>query len=337
MTRMPATLVSTESADFPQSWYPVSRSSDLRSGQHVTTEIFGRSWLLFRTTAGNIGMTSRRCPHMGVDLARGKVVGESIECPLHGYRFDIDGNCLNAPPNTQGSPEGVLNQLVCRERYGIVFAFLGDSPTFEIPRLPEMPAELLHSKPQIMHFDVSHYVFGFNSFDARHFSKVHNRRFVSEPDIIMDPPHKITISYAAEILKHRWVDYLLAALGRDTTRVVIDCWGSNLLAMANLDTGFGAVIAAAPLSNTRTRLYITCVTSRSEGSSILKTIRDAIAVRVGAGMVQEFLKPDIEIITGQRPMIGPLVDESDTAALKFWEYFEQLPRYYFNKTRMEQV
>ena len=34
--------------------------------------------------------------------------------------------------------------------------------------------------------------------------------------------------------------YLMAAFGRKTTHVTIDCWGSNLLAMANLDTGFGA-------------------------------------------------------------------------------------------------
>jgi len=274
---------------------------------------------------------------MGVDLARGKVVGESIECPLHGYRFDTSGNCLNAPPNTQGSPERALNRLVCRERYGIVFAFLGDSPTFEIPRPPQMPADLLNSKPLIMKFDVAHFVFGLNSFDARHFDKIHNRKFVREPVITIDPPHKISISYEAEILKRRWVDYLLAALGRKTTRVRIDCWGSNLLAMANFDTGFGAVIAAAPLSNAKTRLYITCTTAKSEGAPILTAIRDAIALRIGATMVQEFLRPDIEIVTGQRPMIGPLVDESDTAALHFLEYFEKLPRYHFNKAWMEHL
>lgn len=332
---MPAILVSTEAADYPQSWYPVARARDLGPGQHTTAEVFGKSWLLFRTVAGEIGMTSRRCPHMGVDLARGKVVGESIECPLHGYRFDTGGNCRNAPPGTKGSPDGVLNRLVCRERYGIVFAFLAESPTFEIPRPPRMTADLLHSKPLVMTFDVAHYVFGLNSFDARHFDRVHHRKFVGEPEITTEPPYKIAISYEAEIVKRRWVDYLMAAFGRTTTHVTIDCWGSNLLAMANLDTGFGAVIASAPLSKTETSVYVTCVSPKTEDASLLKTIRDAIGLRVGATMVQAFLRPDVDVITGQRPMIGPLVDDSDAVALRFWAYFEQLPRFRFDKAWME--
>jgi nitrite reductase/ring-hydroxylating ferredoxin subunit len=30
-----------------------------------------------------------RCPHLGVSMARGKVVGDEIVCPFHGSRFDI--------------------------------------------------------------------------------------------------------------------------------------------------------------------------------------------------------------------------------------------------------
>ena len=70
---------------------------------------------------------------------------------------------------------------------------------------------------------------------------------------------------------------------------------------------------------------------------MLRTVRDAIALRIGATMVQEFLKPDIRIITGQRPMLGPLVDDSDSAVLHFWKYFDQLPRYRLDKTSMERA
>ena len=329
MTKSPSRNISVDTLDYPQSWYPVARSSDLKPGQHTLLRLFDQDWLLFRTTQGEFGLTVRQCPHMGADLARGKVVGDSLECPLHGYRFDTGGHCVNAPKNTHGSPLSVLQRLVCKERYGIVLAFLGDAPAFDVPRPPDMPADLVSSAPLVMDFDVSHYVFGLNPFDIRHYDKVHNRRFVAYPDVTIDAPSRITIAYEAEIIRRRWVDYLMAAISRKTTRVVIDCWGANLLAMTNRDTGFGAVIFAAPVSRNQTRLYISGVKPRASAPTFAGRFLDAMAVRVAAVMVKEYLWPDIRLITGQVPVDGPLVDTDDLAVQQFWEYFNGLPRYRF--------
>lgn len=331
MTESPSRNISVDLLDYPQSWYPVARSSDLKPGQHTLLRLFDRDWLLFRTGKGEFGLTVRQCPHMGADLARGKVVGDCLECPLHGYRFDTGGNCVNAPNNTHGSPQSVLQQLVCKERYGIVFAFLGQTPAFDVPHPPEMAADLAVSSPVVMHFDVSHYVFGLNSFDVRHFDKVHNRRFVSYPDITSDSPNKLTIVYEAEIIRRRWVDYLMAMLSHETTRVIIDCWGANLLAMTNRDTGYGALICSAPLNRNKTRLYISGVTPRASGAGLARRAFDAIAVKVAAILVREYLRPDIRFITGQIPVDGPLIDDEDLGALRFWEYFNGLPRYHFGQ------
>lgn len=41
------------------------------------------------------------CPHAGGSLGEGSVEGESVTCPLHGWRFDLKtGACLNEPGNT---------------------------------------------------------------------------------------------------------------------------------------------------------------------------------------------------------------------------------------------
>jgi nitrite reductase/ring-hydroxylating ferredoxin subunit len=293
--------------------------------------LFDRDWLLFRTASGEFGLTARQCPHMGADLALGRVAGECLECPLHGYQFDVDGNCVNAPESTHGSPRAVLRRLSCRERYGMVFAFLGETPTFDIPQPPEMPTELACSSPLVMHFDVSHYVFGLNPFDVRHFDKVHNRRFVSYPDITIDSPNKLSIVYEAEIIRRRWVDYLMSMLSPKSTRVIIDCWGANFLAMTNRDTGYGSVICAAPLGRNRTRLYISGVMPRAAGAGLVRRARDAIALKVAAVMVREYLRPDIRFITGQIPIDGPLIDDEDLGVLRFWEYFNGLPRYRFGQ------
>ena len=109
--------------------------------------------------------------------------GECLECPLHGYQFDVDGNCVNAPESTHGSPRAVLRRLSCRERYGMVFAFLGETPTFDIPpNRRKCQRSLPAARRWSLHFDVSHYVFGLNPFRCPPLrQRVHNRRFVSYP------------------------------------------------------------------------------------------------------------------------------------------------------------
>jgi nitrite reductase/ring-hydroxylating ferredoxin subunit len=44
----------------------------------------------------------RWCPHRGGDLAAGRVVGNALQCPLHGYLFSLEtGLGLNNPLRLQ--------------------------------------------------------------------------------------------------------------------------------------------------------------------------------------------------------------------------------------------
>jgi nitrite reductase/ring-hydroxylating ferredoxin subunit len=44
------------------------------------------------------------CPHAGARLVRGKIVGDCIECPLHGARFALDGGAVRRGPARRGVP-----------------------------------------------------------------------------------------------------------------------------------------------------------------------------------------------------------------------------------------
>jgi nitrite reductase/ring-hydroxylating ferredoxin subunit len=45
-----------------------------------------------------------RCPHAGALLSRGEIVGDCLQCPLHGGRFALDGGTVRAGPARHGVP-----------------------------------------------------------------------------------------------------------------------------------------------------------------------------------------------------------------------------------------
>jgi nitrite reductase/ring-hydroxylating ferredoxin subunit len=45
-----------------------------------------------------------RCPHAGALLAKGAIVDDCLECPLHGGRFALDGGAVRGGPPRHGVP-----------------------------------------------------------------------------------------------------------------------------------------------------------------------------------------------------------------------------------------
>lgn len=54
---------------------------------------------MFRGQEGQAHVLNAYCPHLGANLAvGGRVVGNCIECPFHGWRFEgSDGKCVKIP------------------------------------------------------------------------------------------------------------------------------------------------------------------------------------------------------------------------------------------------
>jgi nitrite reductase/ring-hydroxylating ferredoxin subunit len=72
----------------------VAKVGEISDGTMKEVELQGRN-LLLAMVSGRYYAANGRCPHMGGRLARGKLEGLVITCPLHGSRFDLsDGHVV---------------------------------------------------------------------------------------------------------------------------------------------------------------------------------------------------------------------------------------------------
>lgn len=109
-----------------QSWFPVARSVDLATPQSAT--LLSQRLVVYRTESGKATVQEARCLHRGGDLALGKVHGETIACPYHGWRFGAaNGRCTHVPSLVDQSkvpPKAAIRTLPALERFGHVWTAL---------------------------------------------------------------------------------------------------------------------------------------------------------------------------------------------------------------------
>ena len=120
-------------------WFVVARSDDIATPQPA--QLLDQPLVVFRAADGTPHVLDRRCVHRGGDLSMGKVVGSSVQCPYHGWRFDgVSGGCTHVPSLTENGripPKAVVTSYPAVERFGHVWTCLGE-PVFDLPDPPEI-------------------------------------------------------------------------------------------------------------------------------------------------------------------------------------------------------
>jgi phenylpropionate dioxygenase-like ring-hydroxylating dioxygenase large terminal subunit len=121
-------------------WYPIARSEDVKADAPWRAQVLGMRFVTFRDGAGGAHVLSDVCVHRGGSLGKGWVRDNAVVCPYHGWRFAGDGRCNLIPtlPDQTPPARAKVDSYPVKERYGIVFAFLGDLPESERPPLYEI-------------------------------------------------------------------------------------------------------------------------------------------------------------------------------------------------------
>ncbi|MGC8918888.1 Rieske 2Fe-2S domain-containing protein [Streptomyces sp. ECR3] len=133
----------------PNQWYPILQTSEIQREKPTGVRRMGEELVLWRDLDGTLVCQTARCPHKGANIGDGRLKGNTVECPYHGFRFDAEGTCKVVPALGAGArvPASLkLRTYPVREQHGLVWLWWGE----EREHLPaiELPAELVgNSRP----------------------------------------------------------------------------------------------------------------------------------------------------------------------------------------------
>ena len=127
---------------FRRFWIPALLSQELPEpdAPPVRVRIMGEQLLAFRDTQGRIGLIEPQCAHRGANLFWGRNEQGGIRCAFHGWKYDVDGRCLEMPTVAAGqglrkaAREISLKSYPTREAGGFVWTYMG--PPSRMPQLP---------------------------------------------------------------------------------------------------------------------------------------------------------------------------------------------------------
>lgn len=135
-------------------WHPICFSSEIINPRTTKPiRILGENLVLIRMDDGSLRLIQERCPHRGASLLYSFVEGDNIRCAYHGWLFNINGQCIEKPFESERVNkrcENFLNVYSAYEFSGLIFAYLG--PEEHKPFFPKW--DILVREDGTCHFEV---------------------------------------------------------------------------------------------------------------------------------------------------------------------------------------
>jgi len=133
----------------PTGWFMVGWSAEIPVGGVKPLQYFGGHQVAYRTDDGELHVLDAHCPHLGAHLGHGgKVKGDCITCPYHGWGYGPDGVNKFIPYEDRPNVSHSLRVWPVIEQHECVFVWhdpAGGPPRWEMPDLftvlPHLPAD----------------------------------------------------------------------------------------------------------------------------------------------------------------------------------------------------
>jgi 5,5'-dehydrodivanillate O-demethylase oxygenase subunit len=160
-------------------WHPVG------CGELVTTKpqrvkVLGEELVLYRGARGKPVLMQLRCAHRSLALDYGRVEGDSIRCPYHGWLYDRTGRCVAQPAEPEGSSFKEKIRLIAyptQEVSGLVFAYMGPEPAPVLPLYDVLRMDQGTKEIMVWKVDTSWFQSAENIVDMAHLSWLHGHTF----------------------------------------------------------------------------------------------------------------------------------------------------------------
>lgn len=277
-----------------KAWYVACMSSELRN-KPLARRIWDLPIVVFRGADGRVGAFVDRCPHRSVPLSFGSVVGNTLQCGYHGWRFETDGRCTTVPAlvGEPDHPARCAVALQVREQQGFVWVWadVGSPPEGE-PfhfRVADAPGYLTVRRevaaPGTLHSVLE------NALDVPHTAFLHGGLFRTDGGtrreitcVVTRSHDRVECEYVGEGRPEGLAARLLAPGGGD-----IQHWDRFILpSVTEVEYRLGEDIhvvlngACTPVSAFDTKMYaVVCVRSRIP-TWLLRPLIQPLALRIFA-------------------------------------------------------
>lgn len=301
----------------PNGWFALAWSKELGEGDVKPVQYFGEELVLFRTRSGQARVVDAFCAHLGAHLGHGgRVMGETIRCPFHGWQYDgQSGACTTIPYCERIPAKARVRAWDVLERNGMIFAWYHAEqkpPEWQMPLMPEI-GHAEWSEPRTFELVLPAHVQDTheNNNDPVHFQFVHRS--------LETPPS--SIEYSADGRHYRIVSDFVAqgawAAYLEKSKLVRDSWGLGLTAVRTEGIpGAGLLMysSTTPIDekHVHSRWLLTAT----------KNIVDFFGEEFMTGLTQG-VQQDIPIWTNKVHRARPVLCEADNYLAEFRKWARQ--------------
>jgi vanillate O-demethylase monooxygenase subunit len=132
--------------------------------------------VFYRTEDGRPVALADRCCHRHAPLSRGRLKGDALECPYHGFTYDPSGACIAVPGQSTIPPGARVRSFPVVERYHWIWIWMGD-PALADPATIEdfhwMDDPLWRAEGERLVLKANYVLLVENLLDLSHLSYIH--------------------------------------------------------------------------------------------------------------------------------------------------------------------
>lgn len=140
---------------FRRFWLPALLAKEIEqpASTPVRLRILSEDLLAFRDSAGRVGIISAYCRHRLAPLYYGRNEDCGIRCVYHGWKFDVEGKCVDIPniqpPDNFEDLKGraSIKSYPTHEAGGLIWVYMGPpeaKPAFPAIEFTTLPADQIH-------------------------------------------------------------------------------------------------------------------------------------------------------------------------------------------------
>ena len=172
---------------FRRYWIPALLAEELPEADcpPVRVKLLSERMIAFRDSDGQLGLIDEFCAHRGVSLWFGRNEEKGLRCPYHGWKYDVNGQCVDVPseaPESGYCDKIKLTSYPLVEKGGILWTYMG--PKELQPPLPEFEFATVGPKQRYIskRFQACNYLQAMEGgIDSSHVSFLHSGALEHDP------------------------------------------------------------------------------------------------------------------------------------------------------------